>query len=357
MNLLGQATGKAEDIFDMLADVLSEDFASSEFARRKRSISVNKQQYKSPKFYPPRTRRGGAPAPSPTPAASQRWDRRSWPPPAAWSFEASVARTSVGIMEAFFGINNRPPARPTPDDRDGFMRGHMRLGSRYFGDFPKWLKPQPSAIPEFDLVDALLSRESGERITVSLSEHIHNGVAAIRSGGADYKIWERELTQLREDVSREIDGAAGRGGASSYGPRGEEIVDARRRLARLWRGAGGDESLESILFSYLDDQEKAGLDYTIALVELVKDRIDAPGDGVVARLKKVEDEYGRLADEMIRGSFQESVARVAQAARPSLFGDRARMAETYASQARRRPRLPRALPPARHRRAGGGGRC
>ena len=331
MNLLGQATGKADDIFDMLADVLSEDFASSEFSRRKRSISVNKQQYKSPKFYPPVPAEVGARAIAYSRGFSAL-GQTIVATTGSLEFEASVARTSVGIMEAFFGINtaHRPP---TPDDRDGFMRGHMRLGGRYFGDFPKWLKPAPSAIAEYELIDALLSREGGERITVSLSEHIHNGVAAIRSGGADYRIWEREAQRLREDVAREIDGAAGRGGATAYGPRGEEIVEARRRLARLWKGAGGDESLEAILFSYLDDQEKAGLDYTIALVELVKDRIDAPGDGVIARLKKVEDEYGRLADEMIRGSFQESVARVAQAARPSLFGDRARMAETYLSQA------------------------
>ena len=331
MNLLGQATGKADDIFDMLADVLSEDFASSEFARRKRSISVNKQQYKSPKFYPPVPAEVGARAIAYSRGFSAL-GQTILATTGSLEFEAQVARTSVGIMEAFFGINtaHRPP---TPDDRDGFMRGHMRLASRYFGDFPKWLKPQPSAIAEYDLVDALLSRDTGERITVSLSEHIHNGAAAIRSGGADYKIWERELTQLREDVSREIDGAAGRGGASSYGPRGEEIVEARRRIARTWKGAGGDDSLEAILFSYLDDQEKAGLDYTIQLVELIKDRIDAPGDGIIARLKKVEDAYGRLADEMIRGSFQASVARVAQAARPSLFGDRAKMAETYLDQA------------------------
>ena len=331
MNLLGQATGKADDIFDMLADVLSEDFASSEFARRKRSVSVNKQQYKSPKFYPPVPAEVGARAIAYSRGFSSL-GQTILATTGSLEFEASVARTSVGIMEAFFGINtaHRPP---TPDDRDGFMRGHMRLAQRYFGDFPKWLKPQPSAIPEYELVDALLSRESGERITVSLSEHIHAGAAAIRSGGADYKIWERELAQLREDVSREIDGAAGRGGASSYGPRGEEIAEARRRLARQWRGAGGEGSLEAILFSYLDDQEKAGLDYTIQLVELIKDRIDAPGDGIIARLKKVENEYGRLADEMIRGSFQESIARVAQAARPSLFGDRAKMAETYLAQA------------------------
>ena len=331
MNLLGQATGKADDIFDMLADVLSEDFASSEFARRKRSISVNKQQYKSPKFYPPVPAEVGARAIAYSRGFSAL-GQTILATTGSLEFEASVARTSVGIMEAFFGIDtsHRPP---TPDDRDGFMRRHMRLGSHYFGDFPKWLKPQPSAISEYDLVDALLSREGGERITVSLSEHIHGQVAAIRSGGADYKIWEREAQKLREDVARELDGAAGRGGTTSYGPRGEEIVEARRRLARLWRGAGGDESLEAILFSYLDDQEKAGLDYTIQLVEFIKDRIDAPGDGVIARLKRIEDEYARLAEEMIRSSFQESVARVAQAARPSLFGDRGRMAETYLSQA------------------------
>ena len=46
-------------MYDMVADVLFEDFGSSEFSSRKRSISVNTEQYKLVNYLPPMSERHG----------------------------------------------------------------------------------------------------------------------------------------------------------------------------------------------------------------------------------------------------------------------------------------------------------
>jgi hypothetical protein len=49
-NLALKKTARATDLFDMVADILFEDFTSAEFANRKRSIAPNQSQYKIDSF-------------------------------------------------------------------------------------------------------------------------------------------------------------------------------------------------------------------------------------------------------------------------------------------------------------------
>ena len=46
-NLASAQTEDIKDVYDMLADALFEDFSTAEFANKKRSISVNQNQYKT----------------------------------------------------------------------------------------------------------------------------------------------------------------------------------------------------------------------------------------------------------------------------------------------------------------------
>jgi hypothetical protein len=45
-NLANKATQDVKDVYQMVADTLFEDFASADFANRKRSVAVNQQQHK-----------------------------------------------------------------------------------------------------------------------------------------------------------------------------------------------------------------------------------------------------------------------------------------------------------------------
>mgnify|MGYP003296161473 CR=1 FL=1 len=51
-NLANKATQDIKDVYQMVADTLFEDFASADFANRKRSIAVNQQQHKLGPFNP-----------------------------------------------------------------------------------------------------------------------------------------------------------------------------------------------------------------------------------------------------------------------------------------------------------------
>ncbi|PIO90956.1 hypothetical protein CBI55_26920, partial [Pseudomonas syringae] len=46
-NLAQQHTNDVKDVYHMVADTLFEDFASGDFARRKRSVAVNQAQHKN----------------------------------------------------------------------------------------------------------------------------------------------------------------------------------------------------------------------------------------------------------------------------------------------------------------------
>ena len=52
-NLVQERTENVTDLYEMVADILFEDFGSSEFARRKRSVAVNQQQHKMSSYHPP----------------------------------------------------------------------------------------------------------------------------------------------------------------------------------------------------------------------------------------------------------------------------------------------------------------
>jgi len=51
-NMAGEATRYTEDLYNMIADVLFEDFGSAEFAARKRSVAPNQQKHKTEYFRP-----------------------------------------------------------------------------------------------------------------------------------------------------------------------------------------------------------------------------------------------------------------------------------------------------------------
>ena len=52
-NIARQTTTNRNHLYDMMADILFEDFGNSEFANRKRSVDSNQSQHKMKMYYPP----------------------------------------------------------------------------------------------------------------------------------------------------------------------------------------------------------------------------------------------------------------------------------------------------------------
>ena len=136
----------------------------------------------------------------------------------------------------------------------------------------------------------------------------------------DIKDWSREIEKICERRKTDVDGKPGTG--DLYGPLGHEVVEARTRLIAAWRADDGEGSLKALLYSLLDDHERGGLDYTIDLVEQVKDQIDDPANGAIKRLTEASEEYGKLADFFLNQRYTPSLGRLREAAQSKLFGGR-----------------------------------
>lgn len=325
-NLADQRTGSVGDLYDMMADVLFEDFGNSEFSARKRSVGVNQTQHKMRKWAPPGTVR--------TALFSLNYSSLGQAVVAtrgSLGFEETALRTGLGMVEAFFGLARGQAERhvPTVEERDRFLADRLALRFTAFEAFPGVIEPAPAAIPEYDLVGALLQRADGSSIQESVALAVEEAVDAVRLEVAALRDWAPNLRKVAERVRDDILGRTGSG--ATYGPRGAEVQEARARAeARLM---GEDEaSLRGALYQRLDDQERGGLDYTILLIEGMKEVIESDG-GAVARLAAAADTYARLADEMLAVHFSDSLARLDQV-RPVLMFSRRRDGERYLDQAR-----------------------
>ena len=328
-NLADQRTSSVTDLYDMMADVLFEDFGDSEFAGRKRSTSVNQTQHKLRKWAPP----------SPDPAARgalfslnySSLGQATLATRGSLEFEETAAQAGLGMIEAFFGVARGQSERhlPTVEERDRFCAERLALRFTAFEAFPKVIKPAPPGIPEYDLVGLLLQREDGSSIQESAALSVEEAVDAIRAEIASPRDWAANLRKAAERLRDDILGRTGSG--ATYGPRGAEVREVRARIEDSWLG-DGDASLATALYRLLDDQERGGLDYALALIEGVKAVVTAE-DGAVARLATASDTYARLADEMLSDHFSASLTRLDQV-KPGLIFSRRRDAERYLEQAR-----------------------
>lgn len=328
-NLAGQRTAAVSDLYDMIADVLFEDFGNSEFSGRKRSTGVNQTQHKMRKWAPPGPDRAAR-----TALFSLNYSALGQAVLAtrgSLEFEEAAARAGLDMVAAFFGVARGESERhvPTVEARDRFAADRLGLRFSAFEAFPKVLRPAPPGLPEYDLVGLLLQRADGSSIQESVVLAADMAVDAVREEIANPRDWAPNLRQAAERLRDDILGRTGAG--TVYGPRGAEVLDVRARLEAAWL-ADPDGTLAAALYRLLDDQERGGLDYTRALIEGVKDLIEAEG-GALARLQTAADTYGRLADAMMAEHFSASLSRLEQV-RPGLIVSHRRDAERYLEQAR-----------------------
>ena len=328
-NLAGQRTTAVGDLYDMIADVLFEDFGNSEFAARKRSIGVNQSQHKMRKWAPPsplQANRTALYALTYSALGQAVLTTRG-----SLEWEAAAAQAGLEMVQAFFGVARGRTARriPTIEERDRFTADRLALRFSAYETFPKVLHPAPPGIAEFELVGALLQRSDGASIQEAVALAADDAVAAIRTELANPRDWAPNLRKEAERLRDDILGRTGSG--MPYGPRGAEVLDARAKLEATWL-AEAEGTLPAAIYRILDDQERGGLDYARALIEGVKNQIEEDG-GALTRLTAAADTYARLADELLAEHFAASLSRLEQV-RPSLFFSHRRDAERYLAQAR-----------------------
>ncbi|HCE29927.1 MAG TPA: hypothetical protein DET46_15615 [Comamonadaceae bacterium] len=315
-NLAQQHTKDVTDVYHMVADALFEDFASGDFARRKRSIAVNQAQHKNflhdalvPKNRFPDMRLSYSKRFSAMGQAvlDTRQEARRDEQSHRWAGE---------MLKAFFGVGGADLGanRATDKQRDEFMASHVNLRVSIFSDFPEFsdksieLKRSSGEFQDYFVVDDLLQDKNG-LLLAGVEQRVNSRVDEIRTG-FDRKEWSVQVReavkQLERDAVRDQDSTA---------DTTEDRVAKRRRevLERIKR------TVRDQLYTYLDNKEFGGLEYVLSLVEQIKDRLEATGSGVIAALMLNAERY-REIKEAVRSREVERLLTNLEQTKGGLFG-------------------------------------
>lgn len=303
-NFAGEGTSSVSDIYDMVADILFEDFTSEKFGKRKRSIAPNQSaNQKSGHFCPPL---GGQYA------KLDLYYSRSFSAFGQFTIDtqlelkknADLARHVNDMLKVFFGIANDDSTQnlPTEDERDALLTKHLFLGQNTYTLKYKYAGKATSGFEEEteklipNLVDELL-RVQDKGFVDSVTATIHNRVNEIKNAG-DKDQWSEKITSLKKQLERDafknVDVGSGI----------QEANLAKRRGELFTQLTGEKSDLVDALWERVDNNERGGIDYTIELIDRVKDRIENSETGFIRHLqttaKWFEDLSGHVKAEEIK---------------------------------------------------------
>ncbi|WP_300759882.1 tubulin-like doman-containing protein [Janthinobacterium sp.] len=315
-NLAQQHTDSVDDIYHMVADSLFEDFASADFARAKRSIAVNQAQHKNSMYK--------APVPQ-----NRFGDMRLYFSRRFSSFGMAVLDTrqeaarderahrwAGAMLKAFFGVGGVDAGvnRANDDQRNAFLAAHMAMRPTPFNDFPVFsdksieLKRSNGAFEDFQIVDDLLAERQGSLLS-GVEDRVNRRIEDIRTG-YDRKEWP---TQVR-DAMRQLERDAVRDQDSTADTTEDRIAKRRQELFENIKKLVRDQ-----LYGYLDNKQFGGLEYVLSLVEQIKDRIEAPGSGLIAQIDTNAERY-REIKEAVRTREYERLLNNLEQTRGGFFG-------------------------------------
>ena len=317
-NLANKATQDVKDVYQMVADTLFEDFASADFANRKRSVAVNQQQHKLGPYNPrvPEGRFG---------------DMRLSYSKAYSAFGQAVLDTQQSLrddirayelaalmVKAFFGLvaaDGTAARRATDQERDAFMREQMGMAEHPFAEFPDFRKGtvDVTPFPEYALTDMLLL-DKDQR---SLLERVESKVQLAMDGimaSYDLKLWREKVVELLPHLERDAIREAGATAETSEDRIKRHTGELAAQLRLNVRGR---------LYMLLDDRKQGGLEFVLSLLEQVKARL-AQRD--LAQVQRNGKRYRDVRDALRTRQVEESLNHLTQAA-GKLFGKDAQARE------------------------------
>ncbi|TSA09034.1 MAG: DUF4339 domain-containing protein [Deltaproteobacteria bacterium] len=291
-NLGEQSTGNQEEVYEMVADVLFEDFLSSDFATKKRSAAVNQQQQKLFPFDPPL---GGIFGDT-----KLRYSRvYSALGQAVLDTQLGVRRNEqiyrwmAGMLKAFFGVAGLATTAPqaTTEQRDWVMENILHLSEVIFKDFPKALKRlKLSPIPDYQLTDDLLIDGDGTPIVTPIRSKVTAVLETIKRDFPDHQRWPDHirkdvLPRLVQDVIKGINVQAENVQ--------DQVTQRRKEMSEKFRS-----DLRQRFYTYLDNREYGGLEFVLTLTRQIQERLRNPDTGVIAELKRHAERYEGIKTEV-----------------------------------------------------------
>jgi hypothetical protein len=320
-NLANKATLDVKDVYQMVADTLFEDFASADFANRKRSVAVNQQQHKLGPYNPkvPEQRFG---------------DMRLSYSKVYSSFGQAVLDTQqslrddirayelAGLMvKAFFGLvgaDGGAARRAGDQERDNFMREQMGMSERAFGEFPDFRKGTVDVTPfqEYALADILLMDKDQRSLLERVESKVQLEIDRIMAS-YDLKLWREKVAELLPQLERDAIREAGATAETSEDRIKRHTVEL---VARLKVG------VRARLYALLDDRKQGGLEFVLSLLEQVKARLLQRD---LARAEHNGRRYRDIRDALRTRQVEESLNNLSQAA-GRLFGKEPQAREVMA---------------------------
>jgi hypothetical protein len=317
-NLANKATQDIKDVYQMVADTLFEDFASADFANRKRSVAVNQQQHKLGPYNPrvPEQRFG---------------DMRLSYSKVYSAFGQAVLDTQQSLrddirayelaalmVKAFFGLastDGSAARRATDAERDSFMREQMGMGEHPFSEFPDFRKGTVDVTPfqEYALTDMLLMDKDQRSLLERVESKVQLEIDRIMAS-YDLKLWREKIVELLPNLERDAIREAGATAETSEDRIKRHTGELLANLRLNVRGR---------LYMLLDDRKQGGLEFVLSLLEQVKSRL-AQRD--LANAQRNGKRYRDIRDALRTRQVEESLNNLSQAA-GRLFGKDAQSRE------------------------------
>ncbi|MGX4643663.1 tubulin-like doman-containing protein [Massilia sp. SYSU DXS3249] len=320
-NLANKATQDVKDVYQMVADTLFEDFASADFANRKRSVAVNQQQHKLGPYNPrvPEGRFG---------------DMRLSYSKVYSAFGNSVLDTQQSLREdirayelaalmvkEFFGLVGRDGAlarRAGDQERDAFMREQMDMRELPFDEFPDFRKGTVDVTPfqEYALTGLLLRDKEGRSLLERVESKVQLEMDRIMAA-FDIPQWRERVAELLPNLERDAIREAGATAETSEDRIKRHTIELTGRLKGRVRER---------LYALLDDRKQGGLEFVLSLLEQVKARLLQRD---LANAERNGRRYRDIRDALRTRQVEESLNNLSQAA-GRLFGKDAQAREVMA---------------------------
>ncbi|NER63703.1 DUF4339 domain-containing protein, partial [Pseudomonas sp. MAFF212427] len=298
-NVAQAKTSDQEDVYEMLSDVLFTDFTSQDFANKKRSIAVNQNQHKIRSYTVRLPQDYGDDTELRFPCSYSSLGQAVLDTQIDARQNVRLSRQVQHMLKAFFGIANASANdnRPTDRERDDFLREQLNVTPRTFTELPDFLSKVELTLAtgeftHYQIADDLLLVEGDNSVTAQIEQKVEALFERLQSGGADKDQWLTHVREIQQQLERDTKGSNIDSAERNHEVRIKE--NRQRRLAELVR----EDALPEKLFRRLDDDERGGLDYTLALVEMLKDRLENEGSGIIPALEKNAARFKELAEKL-----------------------------------------------------------
>ncbi|GIZ51114.1 tubulin-like doman-containing protein [Noviherbaspirillum aridicola] len=309
-NVGSKTTEDVRDVYEMVADSLFSDFASADFANKKRSVAVNQQQHKLGPFNPgvPKARFG---------------DMRLSYFKGYSAFGQSTLDTQQGLrqdirayelsglmVKAFFGLvgsDGQLARRANDQQRDVFMREHLAMSERPFDEFPEFKRGTVDVTPfqEYAVTDQLLLDKDERSLLERIESKVHDEIERIM-GSFELGLWREKVSELIPQLERD---AIREAGATA-----ETSEDRIKRHTRELTDKIKDKA-RGQLYALLDDRKQGGLEFVLSLLEQVKARLHQRD---LVNAERNSKRYGEVRDALRTRQIQESLDNLSQATKKFL---------------------------------------